>query len=382
MSNDRKLALFTFVDALGYRVLKHHSFLDDVLRTKRPLGTIFGYSSTCDPTIVTRRLPRDHDHFSFFAYNPAKSPFALCRFLALLPDTLTRRGRVRRLLSRSIRRWYGYTGYFQIYNMPFRLLPLFEYTEKRDLYQPGGINAGLPTVFDELRERQIPFSLSDWRLSEERNLAALKADLRQGDTRFAYLYLANLDAVLHEHGALSQEGGQKIAWYDRQLREVLDLAHRHYDTVNLYLFSDHGMTDCHTDCALIPRIEALGLRFGQDYAAVYDSTMARFWFLTERAEPAIRTALAQEPLGDILDQETLRDWGCDFPTNRYGDLFFLMQPGVLLCPSFMGRTHLAGMHGYDPLHEDSVASWSSNLVLADSPARLENIRAVMAGELA
>ena len=34
------------------------------------------------------------------------------------------------------------------------------------------------------------------------------------------------------------------------------------------------------------------------------------------------------------------------------------------------------------LHEDSVASWSSNLALADSPARLENIRAVMAEELA
>lgn len=84
----KTLSLFVFIDALGYEILKNHTFLDDTLKTKAPLGTIFGYSSTCDPTIITGKLPREHDHFSFFAYNPEKSIFKACRPLSFLPRAL------------------------------------------------------------------------------------------------------------------------------------------------------------------------------------------------------------------------------------------------------------------------------------------------------
>ena len=116
------------------------------------MQTVFGYSSTCDPTILTGLQPAQHGHFSFFYYNPQDSPFGVCRWLSLLPQSLTRRGLVRRLMSSAIRRYYGYTGYFQIYNMPFRYLPLFDYSEKRDIYQPNGINSGV-VASDNLRLR-------------------------------------------------------------------------------------------------------------------------------------------------------------------------------------------------------------------------------------
>jgi predicted AlkP superfamily pyrophosphatase or phosphodiesterase len=381
MADNRKLALFVFIDAFGYAALKREPFLDDVLTHKGPLGTIFGYSSTCDPTIITGLMPRDHGHFSFFAYNPSASPFRACRILSLLPRSITRRGRVRRLISRGIKRLYGYTGYFQIYNMPFDLLPLFEYTEKRDLYQPGGINSGARTIFDDLRDRGIPFYLSEWWKPEEHNLATLKQDLKQGEIAFAYLYMAQMDATLHQYGPECHQGATKIRWYDARIRELLELAQAKYDTVNLYVFSDHGMTACHEDCDLIPRISRLGLKFGKDYAAVYDSTMARFWFLNDRAEAPIRQALAEEARGKVLAPETCRAWGCDFKNNRYGDLFFLMQPGVLLCPSFMGATHLAGMHGFAPDDKDSIAMFGTNVELPVMPRRLDDLFGLMQGEL-
>jgi predicted AlkP superfamily pyrophosphatase or phosphodiesterase len=381
MSNRRELALFVFIDAFGHRLLRRQAFLDDWLPVKRPLGTVFGYSSTCDPTILTGLAPRDHGHFSFFVYNPAASPFGICRYLSLLPAAVTRRGRVRRLLSRLIGRAYGYTGYFQIYNMPFRYLPLFEYTEKRDLYQPGGIISGAPTPFDHLRDNGIPFYLSDWRASEARNLAALERSLAEGKIRFAYLYLAAMDAILHAHGADSAAGAAKIRWYEQQLRPLLEQARAAYDEVHLYVFSDHGMTDTTDTCDLMPRIAATGLRFGVDYAAVYDSTMARFWFLAAGAREILTAALAAEKRGEILSDARLADFGCDFPDRRYGELFFLMRPGVLLCPSFMGETRLAGMHGYDPLHEDSVAMFASNVQTA-APVDLRDLYGLMKGETA
>lgn len=381
MTPSAKIVLCVFIDAFGWEISRRHAFLDDVLRTREPLGTIFGYSSTCDPTIVTGLLPRDHGHFSFYYYNPQASPFRFLKPLACVPRSLAGRGRFRRIVSRLTRRILGYTGYFQLYNMPFRRLPLFDYSEKRDLYQPGGINSGAPTIFDRLREQEIPFHISGWRRPETENLDALKATLDRGEIAFAYLYMAAMDAVLHRRGTAAPEVGAKIRWYDEQLRRVLDVASRRYRDVRLHVFSDHGMADVTATCDLIPRIEALGLEFGKDYAACYDSTMARFWFLNDGARREITAALTEEPQGDILSDATLAEYGCDFPDRKYGQLFFLLKPGVLLCPSFMGERPMAGMHGYDPYHKDSVALFASNRRPDPAPKRLDDLHDLMLGDV-
>jgi len=377
-----ELSLFVFIDAFGWELARKYPFLDDFLTTKQPLGTIFGYSSTCDPTILTGKLPREHGHFSFFYHNPAESPFGICRLLRFLPRSITRRGRVRRLMSRAIRRFYGYTGYFQIYNMPFRYLHLFDYSEKRDIYQKGGINGGCPTIFDYLRDKRIPFSLSDWRASEERNLSTLREAIEAGEIRFAYLYMAAMDATLHQYGGDSEHVAAKIRWYEQRLRGILEQARQKYAQVRVFVFSDHGMTDTIQDVDLMSRIDALGFRFGIDFNAVYDSTMARFWFFNnEEARRKVVETLKAEPHGRILTRADLADYGCDFPDSKYGELFFLLDPGYLLCPSFMGETSLAGMHGFAPDHKDSVALFASNVVPDPMPRRLDDLYALMLSEV-
>lgn len=379
MPKKKQLSLFVFIDSLGWEVIRQRPFLDDVLVDKGPLGTIFGYSSTCDPTILTGKLPQEHGHFSFFRYNPANSPFRICRWLSVLPKSITRRGRVRQMMSRFIGKFYGITGYFQIYNMPFRYLSLFDYTEKRDIYQPGGINSGATVILDELREKGIPFHCSNWRLPEERRIEALEKELPKQEIEFAYLFLGDIDAVMHKHGNQGPEVDDKVAWYDKRLRKVLDQVKAHYEDVELYVFSDHGMTNVEEECDLKGRIDQLGLTFGEDYAAVYDSTMARFWFFNDTAREKIEAALKEEPQGRILDEATLEDYGCNFPENRYGELIFAVKPGVLINPSFMGETRLGGMHGYDPYDKDSVASLMSNREMDKRPKRLEEMYALMLG---
>src|SRR5216684_3922125 len=338
-----ELSLFVFIDAFGWELARKYPFLDEILVTKRPLG--------------------------------------ICRLLRFLPKPITRRGRVRRVISRLIRRYYGYTGYFQIYNMPFRYLPLFDYSEKRDIYQKGGINGGCPTIFDYLRDNRIPFYLSDWRASEERNLRALSASLQRGEIRFAYLYLAAMDATLHAHGTDSPRVAAKIQWYEQQLRGILEIAQQKYSQVRMFLFSDHGMTDTVGLVDLGARIEALGFRLGVDFNAVYDSTMARFWFFNESARERIVEALGAEPHGRILTRTDLAEYGCDFSDSKYGELFFLLEPGHLLCPSYMGETPLAGMHGYAPGHKDSIALFASNVTPEPMPCRLDDLYGLMLREI-
>ena len=370
------LTLCVFIDALGWEIVRNRPFLQDALPIRTPIETVFGYSCTCGPTILTGKMPRDHGHLAFWSYAPERSPFTDMTMLAALPKTLTSRSRVRRLLSRWVARQRGFTGYFQLYNLPFDRIHLFDYLEKKDIYQPGGIVGGAPTIFDWLRHENIPFFLSDWRASEERNVEHLIDALDGGRPRFAYLYLAALDSLLHAHGTASNAVQQHLSWYETQLSRVLAMVRRWYEP-RVFLFSDHGMTDVHNTCDLVSRIERLRLGFGVDYAAMYDATMARFWFLTERGRDAITEVLQTEPRGHIVTDAQLRAWEVDFDDRRYGDLFFLLDPGVLLCPSYMGETPVAGMHGYAPGHETARATFATNVTPAPTPRRLDDLYAVM-----
>ncbi len=376
----KKLTLCVFIDGFGWELLRSQPFLNDLLVTKSPVDTVFGYSATCIPTILTGRMPHEHGHLSFFYYQPEKSPFKNLSMLRMLPSKITDRGRVRSVLSKVLKRCYGYTGYFQIYNVPFEYLHLFDYSEKKDIYLPGGINGGVPTIFDFLRSRAIPFHVSDWRAKEETNIESLKRELAQGEISFAYLYLAAMDALLHSQGTQSPLVAQKVAWYQRQIEDVFAMASRKYEKVSLYIFSDHGMCDIHETCNLAARVDAAGVRFGVDYAAVYDSTMARFWFLKPGIREKVETALRGEVRGRLLNTQDLKQFGVDFQDHRYGELFFLMNPGILICPSFMGLRPIAGMHGYDPHDKDSLAIFASNQVPEKIPARLDELYGLMARE--
>jgi hypothetical protein len=372
-----ELALFVFVDALGQELAERHRVLEDLLPARGPLNTVFGYSCTCAPTILTGLMPRDHGHLSFFTYDPEHSPFRGMQWLDLLPRAITSRARVRNLMSRAAQRALGYTGYFNLYNVPFRALPLMDYTEKRDLYTPGGINSGAPTVLDRLREAGTPFFVTDWRRGEEANLATAEAELDRGEARFAYLYFAELDGILHAEGTRSPRVARKIAWYEGRLRRLLDRLSRRYSRVRLHLFSDHGMADIRDTCDLIRAVSGTGLEFGKDYAAVYDSTMARFFFLKPGAREKILACLAREPRGRVLSDGELAWLGCDFEDRRYGELFFLLDPGVLLCPSFMGERPIAGMHGYHPSDPDSVAFFGASEAPPSMPRRLDDMHSLM-----
>src|SRR5260370_7600663 len=93
------------------------------------------------------------------------------------------------------------------------------------------------------------------------------------------------------------------------------------------------MAHCDELLALKARMEALPLRFGADYAAVYDSTMARFWFFKPEALELITDRLKQVPQGRILTDEELEQLNCWFPDRYFREWIFLMNKRVLIFPT-------------------------------------------------
>lgn len=378
-SRGRALTLAVFIDALGAEVAERHGFLKGHLKTRVRVDTVLGYSCTCVPTILTGRLPQEHGHFSFFRFDPARSPFKGIEWLRFLPKRLTSRARVRNVISRAVGSYLGFDGYFNLYNVPFERLPYLDYTERKDLYEPDGIIEGQATLFDRMRDERISFVLADWRASEASNTEALEKAIRAKEADFAYLYLARLDGIMHMTGPRDDAAVAHLRSYEQTILRVLDLAEKNYDTVRLHVFSDHGMTRVRGVLDLRREIESLGLTFGRDYGAVYDSTMARFWYLRPGVQARIESALRGVTQGRWFESVEQRAAGCHFPDGRYGQGMFLLDPGVLLCPSDMGERPIAGMHGYHPADADSTAFFGSSEVIASPPRRLDDLHDLLLG---
>jgi hypothetical protein len=141
------------------------------------------------------------------------------------------------------------------------------------------------------------------------------------------------------------------------------------------------MVDVRVTADVMARVAALPFRRGRDFLAFYDSTMARFWWRDPRARDAIVTALAAEPRGKWLSGDELAREGVAFADARFGDDVFLLEPGALMVPSFMGRTPVAAMHGYDPAHPDMAGILAANRPLPGDVSHLSHLRGFLEREL-
>lgn len=368
----KEITIFWFVDALGWEIVSQTHFLEEVLPSRQRVRMQFGYSSSAIPTILSGQPPAVHGHLGLFRYAPETSPFrGLGRLAPLLkPAALWNRGRVRHWISKVLGRMLGFTGYFQVYQVPFAKLAYLDYCEKQDLFVPGGMGA-VENLADRLLRSGQPFHISDWRLGDRRNLAAARAAVEQG-AHFLFIYTAELDGILHQTpSAQAPTVQEKLAWYRQELENLLATCRQCGKTPRLTIISDHGMSPLTRTVDLKAAVEATGLVFGADYGACYDSTMFRVNFLKPGVEEIIRNAL--QPFAEFghwlsLDEE--KGYGIYRTDRRFGDAIFLMEPGVQIVPSDMGLKPLNGMHGYAPEDQDSYAAILSN---AEIPSEIQQV---------
>ncbi len=375
------IGLFFFIDAFGWEVYQRNRFfLADRVKDSKRLETILGYSSACDPSIISGLLPSEHRMWSSFFYAPESCPYRWLRHLRFLPDAIFNRGRVRYWMSQWIKRIHGFTGYFMIYSVPFRILPYFDYSEKRSIWREGLLQG--KTIFNRLDAEKRPYFVHASGTSDLQRFTELRGKLEGGAIDFAYVSLGRLDALMHRVGNRGDEVTGLLRWYDGQIRATLAAAEASYEQVSWYVFTDHGMHNTTGSHDLIADVERLGLEFGRDYVAFYDATMGRFWTLTDRARTALTGLLGSHPQGRLLPDEELKSLGVYFEDRMYGDLIFLMNSGIQIVPSFMGGTRMPGLHGFHPHDADSYATMLSNRPLPESLRRIHQIHGLMEREVA
>ncbi|MDD3885553.1 MAG: alkaline phosphatase family protein [Victivallaceae bacterium] len=352
-----RLNFFIFIDALGFELVSKHHFASDFLTHRYRVTTQLGYSAGAVPTILSGESPEKHHHFSFFRYDPKNSPFRFMRFMPtwMLPDWLFSRHRVRHHISKLVKRLLGYTGYFQLYSMPFKHLPYMDYTEKRDMFVPGGL-APVRNLADAWQGSD--YRISDWRNSSDYNFDEMAYLIRHERIENGFLYSAELDGFLHFNIGSPENIGRELLRYEGMVRRLYAMACRHYKVVTFAVISDHGMTPLSGTIDLAKTLHAW--KWGRDYISVADSTMARFWWCDPAKRDEVRSAVSSQGGGHWLTREELQEFRVDFPDRYYGDDIFLLDPGGQIAPSDMGRNPLPGMHGYSPQDKDSDASFLCN----------------------
>lgn len=358
------------LDAYGWEIQSRFPILLNTAPNASKLKSVFGYSSTCVPSILSGRWPDEHRNWCYFVYDPEGSPFKKLAWLKWLPKALTSRRRVRRLLTKYFQSYLGFKGYFDLYNIPFQYISQFDFTEKKSPLKADGMNRGT-NIADLLKSSGAPHFIGDPLLPEDETFRIVTNKIENESIEFAFIYWAGLDGLLHQVGNQSNRVREKLAVYETWINSLKKSGEDHYEKVNLHVFSDHGMANCVEHLDLMSKINTLGLTFCEDYAAVFDSTMARFWFFNDRARSSITALLNTIPEGRILPDEELKKLRTYFDDKYFGEIIFLVKEGVLIVPSHMGERPITAMHGYHPDDEQSYATLLTNR--NDLPIQPESI---------
>ena len=361
----KPLHVFVLIDALGWEIIKDRPFLNAELPVRMPLKTVLGYSSGAIPTLLTGRLPAETGHWNLFYYDPQRSPFRWLRWFSVLPERVLDNRVGRKLIKEVGRRVLGMGPLFECCVSP-QLLPLFNYVEKLNIYQAGGI-PGADSIFDLLSRSGTPYKTYSYHhFSDAEILEQSYKDIASGGDHFYFLYLSQVDSFLHHRRNDDSVVTEQLHWYEHQLRKIFTCARQRNADATMSVVSDHGMTPVHSTYDLVGRINQLGFEMPHQYLAVYDSTMARYWFFDEAARRAIAAELEATSCGRILPDTELEDLGVFFPDRRYGELVFLLDPGWLFARSDFngGGWNPAGMHGYHPSDPNSDGIFLSNRPVA------------------
>lgn len=369
--NQSRLYVFVLIDALGWKFVESIKFLDELLPYRKPLRTVLGFSSGAIPTMLTGVLPAQHGHWNLYYYDPKGSPFRWLRRLDFLPQAILDNRIGRKLLKELGRHLLGLGPMFECLVRP-RLLPYFNWVEKRNIYSAKGIS-GHRSIFDQLEAAEISYRVYSYHSQhDDQILDSARQDIEQGAARFFFIYLSEIDHFLHEHCSDTQAISEKLSVYAAKLSDIYRSAASSDGKLTFTVISDHGMTKVHDHYDIYAEIGSLPLAMPEDYLAVYDSTMARFWFFNDRARQLICNSLARIRCGHVLQSGELRDLGIYFPDHRFGDLVFLLDPGWLFSRSdFHGRWMPSGMHGYHPDDPWSDAVFLSN---QEPPVVMSSIR--------
>ena len=361
----KSITIFVMLDACRHDYIKKEvtPFLHGLQQNgfSSPVKPTFGFEP--DAAYLAGLYPDQADGGAQFWYSPEESPFKAAKFLPTFLNRLPNFSQkvIRKLLTKAAR-LHSTSPNLSSAGIPFHLLNKFALPMKVNLDHPQFCSKN-KTVFDLLRENNHEYlfhAAPEYRVTIKAALNRAQKQLRPPLT-FAFFHVGNLDGVGHKFGPESDEIKKELAIVDQGMHKIYKIAKNRFEQVNFVIMGDHGMIRIKTTIDFITPLAALPLIHGKDYLCMLDSTMARFWFFSDRAEQMITETIAKIKGGHCLEQKDKDRYHLNYPHNRFGDLMFLADPGSLVFPNhYQGSSPVSGMHGYAPENFGQQAAFIIN----------------------
>ena len=245
------------------------------------------------------------------------------------------------------------------------LLKYFELSSK-DFFYINGIKNFLtkknfliyewPFVFynlgKEIKKKLVVFD------NEENGVKRfIKLSKKFKDKNFFYFHFSSTDSLAHSSGIESRKFKENLKKVDLLLKKICDNFNLKKD--KFVLWSDHGMLEVKKFINLKKKLP----KFGDGYIYFLDSTLARFWFFSEKKKQEVVSILKKIKEGHILTEKEIKKYQLESLKEEYGELFFLVNDGFLIFPNFFQEKKPAkAMHGYSLKSKEEKALFISNFI--------------------
>lgn len=364
----KKKQIYILVSGLGWGLVQRDNFLEN-LPNRCGVKTQLSCEVTSIPTILTGKTPRELRHFAFFSCDPKNSPFKKFRFLKYLfgaglhKKCLFNRASTRKLISKITARFLDFKGRFNLGFLAYEKLPYFNYCENSDVFAERGLSPS-ENLCDILKKSNLKFHISDWRKSDVENLSSASVCAKNG-ADFIFVVLNEFNASARDNFANCSKMLKLCE--EKILNFVADLKRNNVD-FDITIISDYGISQPKTSVDLMKSVKSLGLKFGRDYVAFFDSGFVRFWYPDGAisARDKIHNVLTDE-VGKFLSAEEKKIFDADFSAETCGEDIFLLNSGVQIFPCDTNTNPAGGVSVWSSENDDCFASFLSSKEFAFTP---------------
>lgn len=310
--------------------------------------------------LFSGRYPDTSGNFSAFVFDPKESPFGWVRKLGPLQGVIRPRKLLfpTRLAVNKTTKLLTGAYHTDPAWIPPKFLPFFRPCEDmQPIYEPGAL--GAPSLFDLCREHGRKFRYLAHPVSgdDEEVHEILTRELREGKDYDLYVAQFSVtDEMGHHHGPFSdamQNGF--LRELDQKIASIHAALSANYDEWELFLCGDHGMAPVRQEVNILQHLKDADAEPAKDYVVFVNSTLAVFWYLTERGRTEVERVLPTIPGSHVVSDEERRRRR--IPTEqRWGDRMLAAEPGVMYWPDYFHVTDskIVGMHGYLDKVEESL----------------------------
>lgn len=126
----------------------------------------------------------------------------------------------------------------------------------------------------------------------------------------------------------------KMAAAYKQIDERIEEMHKECQRrgITTMILSDHAQERVKETIDIVGKMKELGIQ-KNEISYFIEASKARFWFHTDSAREKMLEYLSGNEKGTLLHFEELYKYGIEFDDDRYGEYYFVTNPGVVFYPN-------------------------------------------------